>query len=87
MGDDVRSRVHRILADQAMIDPADITDDAVPADLGIDSMAVVETIFVLEEEFDIEVPFNANVPDAAAFDISSVGGVVAAVERLVARKA
>ena len=84
MTDTVRSRVHAIVAEQAMIDPEDVTDDAVPADLGVDSMGLVECIFAIEEAFDIQVPFNANEPQASEFDISSVGAIVAAVERLVA---
>ncbi|CUH20927.1 Acyl carrier protein [Jannaschia seosinensis] len=81
---DIRARVHEILAEQAMVDVADISDDQVPADLGIDSMGVVEAIFALEEAFDIEIPFNANEPQASDLDLSRVGSIVAAVERLVA---
>ncbi|MFO6463230.1 acyl carrier protein [Jannaschia sp. KMU-145] len=80
---DLRARIHAILAEQAMIDVADVSDEQSLADLGIDSMGVVEAIFAIEEAFDIQVPFNANAPEASAFDISSVGAVVAAVTRLV----
>ncbi|MDE0766657.1 MAG: acyl carrier protein, partial [Amylibacter sp.] len=38
--------------------------------------------FALEEEFDIEVPFNANAPAKSDFDISTVGSIVLAVEKL-----
>jgi acyl carrier protein len=84
--DDIRARVHEILAEQAMIDPEGVTDDASPQDLGIDSMGLVEAIFAIEEGFDISVPFNANAPAESEFDISSVGAIVAAVERLVAQQ-
>lgn len=83
---DIRTRVHVIIAEQAMIDPSDVTDASVPADLGVDSMGLVEAIFAIEEAFDIQVPFNANAPDASNFDYSSVGAIVAAVERLVAEQ-
>ncbi len=86
MTGDVRTRIHAIVAEQAMIDVADVTDASVPADLGVDSMALVEAIFAIEEAFDIQVPFNANTPDAAGFDYSTVGAIVAAVERLVAEQ-
>ena len=49
--DDIRPRVHAILAEQAMIPVDDVTDDKALADLGIDSMGVVEAIFALEEAF------------------------------------
>ena len=86
MAADLRGRVHAILAEQAMVDAADVTDGQSPSDLGIDSMGLVETIFAIEEAFDIQIPFNANAPQEEGFDISSVGAIVAAVERLVARQ-
>ncbi|WP_179379636.1 acyl carrier protein [Jannaschia marina] len=86
MTTDIRTRVHEIVAEQAMIDTDDVTDASVPADLGIDSMGLVEAIFAIEEAFDIQVPFNANEPAASDFDYSSVGAIVAAVERLVAEQ-
>ena len=86
MAEAVRAGVHAILAEQAMIPVESVSDDQSLADLGIDSMGVVETIFAIEEAFDIAVPFNANAPEASAFDVSTVGAVVAAVERLVAQE-
>lgn len=83
----VRDRVRAIVAEQAMIDVADLSDDATPEDLGIDSLGIVESIFAIEEAFDIQVPFNANEPQASDFDISSVASIVAAVERLKAERA
>ena len=56
------------------------------ADLGIDSLGIVESIFAIEEAFDITVPFNANDPSASEFDISSVASIVAAVEKLIAEQ-
>ena len=87
MTDDVRARVHAILAEQAMLPVSEVTDDQSLQDLGIDSMGVVETIFAIEEAFDIQVPFNANAPERSRFDVTSVGAVVAAVEDLARAKA
>lgn len=87
MAETVRDRVIAIIAEQAVLDVADVTMDATPADLGIDSLGLVESIFAIEEAFDISVPFNANDPKSGAFDISSVAAIVAAVEGLVAQKA
>ncbi|WP_308915181.1 acyl carrier protein [Jannaschia sp. LMIT008] len=80
--DMIRPRIHAILAEQAMIPVEEVTDRQSLADLGIDSMGVVEAIFAIEEAFDIAVPFNANEPQASTFDISSVGAIVAAVAEL-----
>ncbi|EPX86184.1 Acyl carrier protein [Rubellimicrobium thermophilum DSM 16684] len=84
---DIRNRVIAILAEQALLDPSDVHEDMTLKDLGIDSLGVVESIFAIEEAFDISVPFNANEPLKSDFDISSVGAIVAAVERLVAERA
>ncbi len=82
--DTVRDRVIRILAEQAILEPQDISLDATLEDLGIDSMGLVETVFGIEEAFDIQVPFNANEPSASEFDISTVATMVRAVEKLIA---
>ena len=86
MGDSVKDRVITIIAEQAMLEPGDLSEDATLDDLGIDSLGVVESIFAIEEAFDIQVPFNANEPEASDFDISSVRAIVAAVERLRAEQ-
>ena len=66
-----------------MLAPSEVALESSPADLGIDSLGLVEAIFAIEEAFDISVPFNANDPDSNEFDISSVASVVAAVRELV----
>ena len=87
MSNDTANRIRAIIAEQAMLDPEQITDAATPEELGIDSLGLVETIFAIEEEFDISVPFNANEPEKSDFDISSMGSIIAAVDRLISEKA
>lgn len=84
MADSIKERVIAIIAEQAVLEPGDVSLDATLADLGIDSLGLVESIFAIEEAFDIQVPFNANEPDQSDFDISSVAAIIAAVEGLVA---
>lgn len=84
MSDSVSERVIAIIAEQAVLEPGDVTPEATLADLGIDSLGLVESIFAIEEAFDIQVPFNANEPEKSDFDISSVAAIIAAVEGLVA---
>ena len=86
MSESVKDNVIRIIAEQAVLDPSDISMDQSLEDLGVDSMGLVEAIFAIEETFDIQVPFNANEPEKSDFDISSVAAIVAAVERLVAEQ-
>jgi len=87
MTDTIKNRIKEIIAEQAMLEPDQISDDATPEELGIDSLGLVESIFALEEEFDISIPFNANEPSKSEFDISNMGTIIVAVERLVAQKA
>ncbi|WP_295046179.1 acyl carrier protein [uncultured Paracoccus sp.] len=87
MTDRIQDRIKAIIAEQAMLEPDQITDESTPEELGIDSLGLVESIFAIEEEFDISIPFNANEPEKSDFDISTMGTIIAAVERLVAQKA
>lgn len=80
----VRDRVVTILAEQAVLEPADVRPSATLSQLGIDSLGLVEAVFAIEEAFDIQVPFNANEPQQSEFDISTVDTMVRAVETLVA---
>ncbi len=82
----ISQRVIAIIAEQAMLEPSDVTMDSTLEDLGIDSLGLVESIFAIEEAFDINVPFNANEPSAGDFDIATVGAIVRGVERLVAEQ-
>lgn len=82
----ISDRVIAIIADQAMLEPSDVTLDSRLEDLGVDSLGLVESIFAIEEAFDITVPFNANEPSAGDFDISTVGAIAASVQRLVAEQ-
>ena len=82
----VKDKVIQIIAEQGLLEVADVSLTATLEELGIDSLGVVESIFAIEEEFDIEVPFNANAPQESEFDISSVATIISAVETLVAEQ-
>lgn len=81
------SQVIAILAAQALVDPAGISESDRPEDLGIDSLGLVEAIFAIEERFDISVPFNPNDPGQAGpedLDVSDIGGIIRGIEALIA---
>lgn len=86
MTQDIGDKVIAIIAEQAVLDVADVTLDSTPEALGLDSMGLVEAIFAIEEVFDISVPFNANEPGKSDFDISSVATIIGAVETLIAQQ-
>ncbi|TMM54602.1 acyl carrier protein [Sulfitobacter sabulilitoris] len=83
----IKDRAIAIIAEQAVLEPSDVTMDSTLEDLGIDSLGLVESIFAIEEEFDITIPFNANAPAESDFDISTVASIVAGIERLKAEQA
>nr|WP_319251759.1 acyl carrier protein [uncultured Celeribacter sp.] len=83
MATDVKDKIIEIIAEQAVLEPSDVSLDQSLEELGIDSLGLVESIFAIEEAFDISVPFNANEPEQSDFDISSVAAIVKAVEGLI----
>ena len=83
---DVGAKVIDIIAEQAILEPGDVTLESTLESLGIDSMGLVESIFAIEEAFDIQIPFNANDPTDGDFNISSVASIISGIEKLVAEK-
>jgi acyl carrier protein len=82
---EIAETVRAIVAEKAMVDLAEVSGDLPLSALGMDSLAVVETIFAIEEAFDIQIPVQG--ADVAAVDLSTVGAMICAVEGLVAQKA
>lgn len=81
----VQDRVITIIAEKAVLHRDEVHPQQSLADLGVDSLGMVEALFAIEEAFDISVPFNANNGASNEFDFSSVASIVAAVEALIAR--
>lgn len=75
-------KVKAIIAEQAVLEPSDVSPQSTLEELGIDSMGLVESIFAIEEAFDISVPFNANTPNESDFDISTVASIAEGIDRL-----
>ncbi|MEM7237893.1 MAG: acyl carrier protein [Pseudomonadota bacterium] len=86
MSDEVTPKIIEIIAEQAMMDPSDVSADSSLEDLGLDSLALVEVVFGIEEAFDVSVPFNANDPSESEFDITNVQAIVDGVRKLIADK-
>jgi acyl carrier protein len=77
--------VKGIIAKQVEVPLDQLTADTRLADVGIESLDVIEIVFALEEKFDISIPFNANESAAEAFE--TIGAVADAVQKLVDAKA
>ena len=71
----VFEKVRDILVDQLDVDEDTVTMDAsITADLGADSLDVVDLVMTLEEEFECEIP------DDEIENIKTVGDVVKYIE-------
>jgi len=82
---DIASDVIAIVMKKKRVDkPTVELSDRLEA-LGLESLDAVEMIFDLEEKFDIEIPFNANTNNPRT-EFDTVGDVVNAIEKLVAKK-
>ncbi len=84
---DVANKVISIVAQHVRVDKADVGLASTVADLGIESLGLVEIIFEIEDCFGVAVPFNMNDPTQSDFDVSTVAAIVASVEGLIARQA
>jgi acyl carrier protein len=73
-----------IVAQKALIDRSTLKPEAKLVDLQVSSLDMVEVMFALEDKFGIELPFNAN---TNAGDFTTVGNVIALVEKQLAVKA
>jgi acyl carrier protein len=53
---EILARLKRVVPDKVDVDPAQMQPDAQLADIGIDSFALIELVFVAEEEFRVRIP-------------------------------
>ncbi len=79
--DDIAGKVRAIIADQLMVDPDEVTDEAsFVEDLGADSLDTVELIMEFEDEFGVEIS------DEDAENIATVGEAIAYMAKIVEEK-
>ena len=75
MGDDVVSKVRKIVAEHLGIDEAKVTEEAsFIDDLGADSLDTVELVMAFEEEF------GSEISDSEAEKILTVGDAIKFIE-------
>jgi acyl carrier protein len=77
--DDVLDVVRAALAVVCERDPATITAESMLADLGADSLALVEVAEIVEEELAPRLPGGLRIPDTDLERLVTVGDAVAVV--------
>ena len=82
---DVATDVMSVIKKKIRVERSEITMDDRLADLGLESLDALELVFDLEEKFEIEIPVNAN--DAQIGGFEKVSDVVAAVQKIIDKKA
>ena len=55
---EILERLQKIVSGRVPVDPARFLPDARLAEIGIDSFALIELVFLAEEEFDIRIPIE-----------------------------
>ena len=56
--DNIEDKVLELVREQVGIEPQDIFLSSKLEDLNLDSVAIVELVFLLEEKFEISIPFE-----------------------------
>ena len=56
--DNIQEKVLELVGEQVGIDPREIFLSSKLEDLDLDSVAIVELVFLLEEKFEISIPFE-----------------------------
>ena len=70
--------VTELIAKHIRADSAEIDHDRSLAELGVDSLSLVEICFEVEDALDVEIPYNMNEEDVSA---TTVGDLIGRVER------
>jgi acyl carrier protein len=81
MPESISDRVIRVITTTQKLPAGRVEASSTFKELNIDSLDGLNVLFALEEEFGLDVP------DDAAREFTSVGEIVAGIERLLANKA
>ena len=70
----ILNRLRVVVPQKIDVDPAHLIPEAKLADIGIDSFALIELVFVAEEEFNIKIPVEG-------LQVTTVDDVLGVIER------
>ncbi len=82
----VQETVFSVLAAKTYREPCSIRPEETFADLGLDSVMLLEVLFVLEETFDIDISLSAATLATPHVDAIDVATLCSEVERLCVQR-
>ena len=81
--DNIEDIVLELVGEQLGIDPKEIFLCSKLEDLNLDSVAIVELVFLLEEKFDISIPFEGLDESELKRNFHTVSSVVVHIKELM----
>tara|TARA_Y100000589_G_scaffold103700_1_gene97984 strand:+ start:2962 stop:3222 length:261 start_codon:yes stop_codon:yes gene_type:complete len=83
----IEQKVLELVGEQAGIDPKEISLNSKFEDLNLDSVAIVELVFMLEETFKISIPFEGLDESELKRNFNTVSSLINLLEDLLMKNA
>ena len=83
----IEQKVLELVGEQAGIDPKEISLNSKFEDLNLDSVAIVELVFMLEETFKISIPFEGLDESELKRNFNTVSSLINLLEDLLLKNA
>ena len=83
----IEQKVLELVGEQAGIDPKEVSLNSKFEELNLDSVAIVELVFMLEETFKISIPFEGLDESELKRNFNTVSSLINLVEDLLQKNA
>lgn len=83
----IEQKVLELVGEQAGIDPKEVSLNSKFEELNLDSVAIVELVFVLEEAFKISIPFEGLDESELKRNFNTVSSLINLLEDLLQKNA
>ena len=83
----IEQKVLELVGEQAGLDPKEVSLNSKFEDLNLDSVAIVELVFMLEETFKISIPFEGLDESELKRNFNTVSSLINLLEDLLMRNA
>ena len=83
----VEQKVLEMVGEQAGIDPKEVSLNSKFEELNLDSVAIVELVFMLEEKFKVSIPFEGLDESELKRNFNTVSSLINLLENLLQKNA